>query len=145
MKIMKKMREEEKVSIFSKDWKKNFSMLDAFLADAYAYIRSLDFDKRIKRGEIIPAAEVKQLFRENVERYFRGEVDQKFIIGLAHIFDSLAVGLERNIEGPEVEQILAVSCPLVEVESEIMRYGKIKKSPEEIDKLIHQLFEKYLK
>jgi hypothetical protein len=144
MKRMKTMRKEEKISPSSKDLEKKFAMLDAFLTDAYAYIRSLGFDKRIKRGEIIPAAEVKQLFRENVERYFRGEVDQKFIIGLAHIFDSLAVGLEGNIEGPEVTQILAVSCPLIEIESEIMKYGKIKKSPEEIDKIIHQLFEEYL-
>jgi len=139
------MKKEGKTPNSPEDLEKKLTVLDVFLEDAYTYLRSLGFDKRIEKGEIIPAAEVKQLFRENIEKYFRGEVDQKFIIGLAHIFDNLAVGLEGDVEGPEVEQILAVSCPLTDVVLEIMKYGKIRKSPEEIDKLIHQLFEEHLK
>jgi hypothetical protein len=139
------MRKKTKVHMSKENPRGKPDMLDLFLEDAYAYLRGIGFDKRVESEEVIPAADVKQLLRDNFNRYFRGEVDLKFIIGLAHIFDNLAVGIEGNIEGPEVEQILAVSCPLVDIESEIIKYGEIKKPPEEINRLIHQLFEKYLK
>jgi len=142
MKIMKKMREEEKVSIFSKDWKKRADIVDGFLKDPDNYLRSIGLYERLEEGQTLPATEIKQLLRENIEKYFRGEVTQKFIIGLAWRLHELCY---VDIEGSEVAQILGVTCPIQDFEVEVMRKGEIKKTPEEIDQLIRRLFEKHLK
>jgi len=142
MKRMKKMRKEAKVSIFSKDWEKRADIVDGFLKDPDNYLRSIGLYERLEEGETLPATEIKQLLCENIEKYFRGEVTQKFIIGLAWRLHELCY---VDIEGSEVAQILGVTCPIQDLEVEVMRKGEIKKTPEEIDQLIRRLFEKHLK
>jgi hypothetical protein len=142
MKRMKTMRKEEKTSVFPKDWEKKADIVNGFLKDPDNYLRSIGLYKRLEERKILPAIEIKQLLRENFKKYFRGEVTQKFIIGLAWRLYELCYA---SIEGPETAQILGVTCPIQDFEIEIMQGGKIKKTPQEIDRLIRQLFEEHLK
>lgn len=136
------MRKPKNTKIFPKDWEKRTSIVNHFLKDINNYLQITGIEKRLKKGEIIPAKEIKKILHDNFEGYFRGEVDQKFILGLAWKIYEMC---HADIEGPEIGQILNVVCPLQDLEIEIMKWGKTKNSPEEIDQLIHRLFEDNLK
>jgi hypothetical protein len=138
---MKKMKKEEKTSIFPKDFEKRVAMVNTFLINVDAYLREIGLDKKLEERKALKGLEIKKLLRKNIEKYFKRKVSQEFVLGLAWKLYELAA----DIEGSEVSQILGVACPLHDIEVEIMKYGKIRKSPEEIDKLIRQLFEEYLK
>jgi len=125
-------RQQNNNGLSTGEWRKYWKAVDDYLR------KTFDIDQRLERGEILPAAEIKGILRENFERYFKGEVDQKFIISLGTRIYELCMG---DIEGPELEQVLDIACPLDDITAGISK----QKSPEEIDQLIHQLFEKYFK
>jgi len=130
--IERMKKQQNSNELFSKEWKKYWEAVDDYLR------RTVNIDQRLEKGEILPAAEIKQLLRENFGRYFKGEIDQKFIISLGTRIYELCWA---DIEGPELEKILSVACSLDDVMVGISK----QKSRGEIDQLIRYLFDRYLK
>jgi hypothetical protein len=130
---MEKVKKQQKNNeLTSEKWDKYWEKIDNYLG------KTLNIKHRLEKGEVIPATEVKKLLRDNFESYFKGEVDQKFIISLGARIYELCLS---DIEGPELEQILDTVCPLDDITAGTSK----QKSSREIDQLIHQLFEEYLK
>jgi len=125
-------RRQNNNGLSTEEWRKYWKAVDDYLRETF------DIDQKLEKGEVLPAAEIKRILRENFERYFKGEVDQKFIISLGTRIYELCMG---DIKGSELEQILDIACPLDDITAGISK----QKSPEEIDQLIHQLFEKHFK
>lgn len=50
------------------------------------YLKQVDFDGRLERGEYFSNKELRELLLENLEKYFEGEKDQDFVIELGIVF-----------------------------------------------------------
>jgi len=50
------------------------------------YLKEINFDERLKKGEYFTNEELRELLIKNLEKYFAGKRTQKFIIELGAIF-----------------------------------------------------------
>lgn len=93
------------------------------------YLTSLDFDNRIDRGQFT-IDELKGILVENLEKYFKGEVTQDFIILLG---TRLSYGFIANIED---DALLTATCMI-----EDLSFLKPRRSKEERDKTLKSVLE----
>ncbi len=101
-----------------------------------AYLDSLHwFDKTRNQ---LSADAIRQILKDNLERYFRGEVSQDFIIGLAFELESEAVGVEDN-------ELIGMTCNIDTFGFTRVNDKKVNYSKEEIDAVFRKALDELSK
>lgn len=119
---------------FAKKQKRN--QKEYFLDKVDAYLQDIGITERIRKGQKIQATEIKNIIIKNMEKYFKKEIDQEFIIGLGIRIYEMCFG---DIEGEELKEIMDVACRLDDISI------KSPKKAETVNKLINQLYKKLTK
>jgi|SRR6266536_5475895 len=84
------------------------------------------------------SAEIRELLRKELEKYFVGEVTQKYILQLVGQLDNDFYDIDEEDYDPEVK---GITCKLSEINNPAVRYN-IYKTPEEIDVIFRTALEK---
>lgn len=82
--------------------------------DLEGYLKSIKFDERSEQGNLSDE-ELKEILRDNLEKYFQGKVTQGFIMGL---------GSAIYEECPKDDALLTVTCMMEDIYS-----PRLRKSP----------------
>ncbi len=85
--------------------------------------------------------EIMELLKEELERYFTGEVTQKYILQLVRQLDNDFYDIAESDYDPKVK---GITCELSEINSPAIR-NNVYKTPEEIDVIFRSALEQLRK
>ncbi len=105
-----------------------------FLCDKpMRYLTKIGFYDKLDKGEI-NAYEVEKIFYENIKKYFKGERNQYFILGMGHIFYELYCDIEPAVK------LFDILCDIDNLCFDFVRNKRPKISTRERDKVIRESF-----
>lgn len=123
-----------KVKKLSKTSMERIQHLKQYFVPADQYLDQIGFDKRLEEGRFFSDSELKQILRDNFERYVKGDVSQDFVIDLG------ALLYQEAIVGEGDETLLSVTCALDDlVNKTSISSGNV--SVEEKDRLLREALE----
>lgn len=105
------------------------------------YLESIGFFRRLEAGVDFSVEEIKKIIVESIQKYLDGEVDQDFVLGVGSTIHLNVVG-GAQIKGrkKDIEKVAAVTCELDDLVFESYKEGKSKRSEQEIDLIIRDIF-----
>lgn len=115
--------------------------IDEFFKESWKYLKKSGVTKKLEEGENFLAEEIKQILASNIQRYVDGEVNQKFILGLGSILhQEVVMGAQISGSAEQIEKTASVTCLLDDLAIATLGSKKTKKSPEEIDLIIRNIY-----
>lgn len=116
--------------------------IDEFFKESREYLKEIGVKRKLKEGKNFSPKEIRQILVSNIQRYIDGEVNQKFVLGLGSILhNEVFMGGQISGSAKEVELVASATCSLDDLAIATPGSKKTKKSPEEIDLVIRNIFE----
>jgi hypothetical protein len=114
---------------------------EKFYNDSEKYLEEIGFFKKLESFEDFSPEEIKQILIEVIQKYFNGECSQDFVSGVGSILHTNVItGSQISGTPKEVEKIAAATCTLDDLDLEIISSKKKRKSFQEIDSIIRNVW-----
>ncbi len=110
------------------------------------YLESIGFFRKLEACVDFSVEEIRKILVESIQKYLNGEVDQNFILGLGStIHLNVISGAQIKGRKKDIEEIAASTCELDDLLLESYKEGRSKRSEQEIDLIIRNIFKNLTK